>query len=260
MICQRRNLARVAAPAGGGAGPAGGDFLLFPVLHLDCQGAVAVDHEAGPIEHQFILSADAVDIGQRQIVIDRAALGHAVDPQGILVDLIRAAIDAEQQFGAEFGQMAAHVRMPDILADRQADHHPAKHHGFRKRARLEQPHFIEGAIVRQFVLEPDRRDLPLVQQGHAVVQVTVDHEDRADQHGRAAVCRGLGQRFKLSRCPLDQGRFQHQVFRRIADQLHFGENDQVRACRPRPFARGQHGGGIAGDIADGLVQLGKRDG
>ena len=156
--------------------------------------------------------------------------------------------------------MAADIGVPDILADRQADHHPPEHHRFGQRAGLEQPHLVEGAVVGQLVLEADRRDLALVEQGHPVVEVAVDHEDRADQHRRPAIGRNAGHALQLLGSALDQRGFQHQILGRIADQLHFREDDQVGPGGPGPLARGEHRPGIAGNIADRLVQLGKRDG
>ncbi len=56
-----------------------------------------------------------------------------------------------------------------------------------------------------------------------------------------------------------QGGLQYQVFRRIADELQFREDDKVRALRSRFRPPFEHGVGIALEVAHGLVQLGERD-
>ena len=65
----------------------------------------------------------------------RQPLQAVADPLGGLVvegdaanaDDVRVALArAQEQFGAEIGQMFADIRVPDILANRHANHHPAK--------------------------------------------------------------------------------------------------------------------------------------
>ena len=74
-----------------------------------------------------------------------APTGHAFDPQGILVDFVRAAVDADQQLGPEVRQVAADIGMPDVLADRQADQHALEPDRFGQGAGLEQADLVEGA-------------------------------------------------------------------------------------------------------------------
>ena len=257
MLSQFGQLALITAPALCGAGPMGRDLLLFPVGHLHRQAAITVDDEAGTIEHQFVLPADPVEVGQRKPVIDRAALGHAIDPQRVLVDFIGAAVDADQQLGSEVGQMPADIGVPDILADRQSDHHAFEYDRFGQRAGLEQADLIKRAVVGQLVLQPDRGDLAAVEQSHAVVQIAIDHKDRANKHRRAGRGGGLSQIFQFGGGAFDQRGFEYQILGRIADQLHFGENDQIGPGGLGPCAGGQHCGGITSDIADRLVQLGE---
>src|SRR5690606_19571739 len=135
--------------------------------------------------------------GERQAGIECPALRYAVNAQGILVDLIGAAIDADEHFCTEIGKVTADFRLPDILADRHADHHPSKYDRLWRWAGLEQADFIKRAIVRQLTLEADRRDLAAVEQRHTIMQRPVLHEDAADQHRRAAVRSGIGQPLKL---------------------------------------------------------------
>ena len=233
--------------------------MLLPDLHLHRQVAIAVDHEAGPVEHQFILPANAVDIGQRQATFGGAALGHAIDPQRVLVDLVGAAVGAQQNFRAAPGKVAANRRVPYILADRHPQQHPAKGHRLGQGSGVKQPHLVKGAVVWQFVLVAQRGHLAAIEQRHAVIEHPVGGKDAADQHRRAAIGGGLGQQFQLHGGAFDQRGLQHQVFGRIADQAQFGENHQVGPGGGGAPACGQHRGGVGGKVANRLVELGKRD-
>ena len=55
-----------------------------------------------------------------------------------------------------------------------------------------------------------------------------------------------------------EGRLEHQILGRIAGNEKLGENDNIGALRRRFRARAAHFLGIAGDIADGAIEL--RDG
>jgi hypothetical protein len=149
------------------------------------------------------------------------------------------------------------ARLPDVLADRHADHGSAKDDRLGKRAGLEQPHLVERAVIGQLVLEADRGHLALVEQRDAVVQRAVLDEHRTHQHRRAAVRRRRRQRIELGRRALDESGLEDQVLGRIADQLQLGKDDEVGALRL--LTRGEHRGGVAGDVADRLVELGEGD-
>ena len=236
--------------------PDGVDHSLFPVRHLHPKRAFRADDEARPVEHDLILPADAVEISKRNAGIDRAALGDAVDAQLVLVDLVRAAVDAQEDIRALRCQMAADFGLPDILADRQAQHDALERHRLGQRAGQEIALLVEGAIVGQFHLEAHRRYFALIEQRHAVVQGPVAHENRADQHRRSAVSRRRRQRLDRDSGALDQRGLQDQVLRRIADQLHLGIDDEVDALGPLPDS--EHRRRVGGKIADFLIELSKR--
>ena len=155
--------------------------------------------------------------------------------------------------------MLADAGVPDILADRHADHRAAKDHRLRQGAGLEQAHFVESAVIGQLVLEADGGNLALIQQGHAIVQGAIGHEHTAHQHGRASAGGGRGQVLQLGGGALHQGGFQHQILGRIADEVQLGKGDEIRAILPRARPRAKHGSGIAGEVPHRLVHLGERD-
>jgi len=115
-----------------------------------------------------------------------------------------------------------------------------------------------GAIG-QFMLEPDRGHLALIQQRHPIIQRAIGHKHTAHQHRRAALRRRLRHRLQFRRRPRHKAGLEHQIFGRIADQLQFGEHDQIGPRLLGAIPRGEHPGSIAGQIAHGLVQLGERD-
>ena len=70
----------------------------------------------------------------------------------------------------------------------------------------------------------------------------------------------------LARQRLDRGaagrlerRLEHQVFRRIAGDEQLGKRHEIGAQRGRLVARAAHLVGIAGDVADGRIELRQRD-
>ena len=104
------------------------------------------------------------------------------------------------------------------------------------------------------MLLADRHDFTAIKQGYNIIEPVGFFQDRTHQHCRTAVCCCSGQPIKLlRRCLLECG-LQHQVFCRIADQLLFGKEDQVRlpSLRP-PF---EHGIGVGFQVAHALVELG----
>ncbi len=119
--------------------------------------------------------------------------------------------------------------------------------------------FVEYAVIRQVDLESDGGDAALVQQGAGVVELAVLDPGRADQDGRPAIGgfprelldRGAAGRLKC--------RLQNQVFRRIAGNEQFRQNDQIGAIGASLHARGACLGGIARDVTHRRVQLGQRD-
>src|SRR3546814_8575210 len=78
-----------------------------------------------PYTTLFRSSADAVEEDQRQFRLRDAAPENLRQPALVLVDLIGAAVDRNQQLGALRGEMPAHGRQTAILADRQPELDPA---------------------------------------------------------------------------------------------------------------------------------------
>ena len=257
IIILLAELAGRAGPAARPTRPLRQSDRIVPIGQLVRQRAGGVQHKRRAIEHQFILPANAVQIDERQAGFHHTGDGE-VQPAIILAHFERAAIGHDQQFRAGFGQAFAYVRRPHVLAHRHADAHPTQVHWARQGPGAEQAFFVERAVIGQIMLAGDASDAAAIQQQHGVVEHAVLRPRRADQQRRAAVRRGLRQPLHLHLRRFDQRRFQHQIFRRIADDGQFGGDQQIG--RRHQSARGQYGIGIAGQIAHAGVQLGKGDG
>ncbi len=121
--------------------------------------------------------------------------------------------------------------------------------------RLEVALLVEDAVVRQPQLAVDAGDLAVGEHGRGVVDVVgvlgeADDRDDVDRLG--------GQVGKGSGRLVEEVRLEQQVLGRVAGQRQLGEDDQRRAA----LARLDGGGGdpvrVAGDVADGRVDLRER--
>ena len=96
---ERVGLARHAAPASRSALPIGDQQRFVPVAQLHDALAVGVDDEGRAVEHQLVLAADAVEIGDRKRRLQRAAANQPI-ALVVLVELVGAAVGHQQHLGA----------------------------------------------------------------------------------------------------------------------------------------------------------------
>jgi hypothetical protein len=254
---ERVDLTFVAVPAVRAALPLGHRQRFFPVGQLVGERPVAVQHEAGAVEHDLVLPADAVEEDERQAGFGDTLCRDLAGAEVVLVDLIRAAVRRDEKLGALRPQVRADRREPDVLADRQGELDAAPFDDARQRAGGEPALLVEGAIVGQFVLAGGGDDPTPIDQVKDVVEPPFFGEHRTDDHRRAAIGAGLDETVDLfGRAPVER-RLQHQILGRVADQLEFGEDDQV--CGAGLRAPLQHRVGVGREIADALADLDKSD-
>jgi hypothetical protein len=199
---------------------------------------------------------ELVEIGQRQTGLAHAR-GRQLQAHIFLAGLERRAIGDDEDFRAGLGQRIGDGLCPDILADRHAQHHAAHDDWRRQGPGGENALFVEHAVIGQVMLEAQRGDLAAVQQRHGIVELAVLNPGGAHQDRGAAVGGILGQCFHGGAGVFLQGRLQHQVLGRIADDEEFGEQDYVGALRGG--AGGAGAGQVARDVAHHGIELGKRD-
>ena len=100
-------------------------------------------------------------------------------------------------------------------------------------------------------------DLAAIKQCHSVEQMPAIGKDRTDEHRRAAIRSGRRQPDKLCLGACNQGGFQHQILRRITNELQFRKKDKISVCRL--CTPGKHCIGIAAKITNPLGNLDKGD-
>ena len=98
-----------------------------------------------------------------------------------------------------------------------------------------------------------------VEQRIGVVEAAVLDPGQPDEHRRAAVGGLARERLAGLAADILEGRLQDEILGRIAGEEELGEHDHVGAEPGRLGARLAHLGGVAGDVADGRVELRERD-
>ena len=148
-----------------------GDFFAKR-RQLRGERPVGIERERCAFKHELVLSADLVDVEQRQV-----RLNHPRDRDvEALVDdaaAVGRTVRHQQNFAAGLGDALDRVRPPDVLADRNADANTAKNHRTRCGAWGEHPLLVEHAVVRQIDLEAQGGDATALDQRRRVVELAV---------------------------------------------------------------------------------------
>ena len=146
--------------------------------------------------------------------------------------------------------MGGHLRLPDVLADRDTQAQAAEVDRFGEGPGHEHTLLIEDAVVREVMLE-SKRCLPVGDEGRGVVN-TGSGAPRKRDHQADAACRALAFEFVEGRGRgLEQCGAQHQILRRVADEHEFGEDNQVGTLGGRRIAGPAHECCVAADVSDG---------
>ena len=131
-----------------------------------------VDHEAVPVKHQLVLTADGITERQVTTVVE------ATCPQDLfafraLPSLIRRCGDVHKHLGSAIHHRALRrpARIPEVLADRHADPDTVHVQNQRVCAGCEVSLFIEHAVIGQVALSVDGSDLPPRNHGRRVKEV-----------------------------------------------------------------------------------------
>ncbi len=231
---------------------------LGELRHLEGQRPVAVEPEGATVEDQFVLPAALVDVDHRQPGLDDAGDRYLLAGVGLALPIGRA-VGNDQQFGPCFKEAFADLLEPDVLADRQAKPQATESDRPRQGSGLEDPEFVEYAVVGKLDLVAERLNLACVEQRHGIVDLAALGPWRADHHTGAAV--GGVRREILDRLParILEGRLQHQVFRRVAGDKEFRERHEIGARGGCRVSRRPRLLEVAVNIADYGIKLGDGD-
>ncbi len=236
-----------------------GDDAFAERRKLEGERAVGIEAERTAVEHDLVLSADGVEIDQRQAALDHAR-DRDVEPHLRLVAMVGRAVRHQQDLAAGLRDAFDDVRPPDVLADRNTDAHALEHDRARHWPRRKHPLLVEHAVVRQIDLVARRSDLAAFKVEIGVVELAVVHPGHADQHGRTVVRRLARERFDRRPARRLEGGLEYEVLGHVARDEQLGENNEIGALLFRLRARLAHFLRVAGDIADSRIELRERDG
>ncbi len=229
-----------------------------------------VDDERVAVEHELVLAADHVDVGERAAGLARAS-GAQREPDVVLVALVRRAVDDDEQTGAG----GAHLRdrsavLPEVLADGEGDVDAVDAHDRGARAGDEVAVLVEDAVVGQVVLGVAGDDASAVEDGGGVLRRAAraaeavvgvgDAVEVADHHDQPTEALGLepgGEGVERGAARVLERRPQREVLDRVAGEHHLGERDEVGTRRRRLVRPGHDQVRVAREVADGRVDLGE---
>ncbi len=260
----RRHLAR-RRPRAGVAQARGPRGLDVDVAHQELLGelrragdhvAVVVDHERVTVEDQLVLAADERAEGHRGEAVARA-LGDHLLALAALAGLVGRGGDVEHQPRA--GQrLVGHRRTgdPDVLADGEADLDPVDLDDRPAGAALEVAQLVEDPVVGQVDLAVDGLQAAVCQHRRGVVDVVGALGEADERHDALRVGRDpLDRRPRVGQEVL----LEQQVLGRVAGDRQLGEERELRAGLARARELLANLGLVAGDVADGGVDLGEGD-
>ncbi|ETC87142.1 hypothetical protein XHC_3373 [Xanthomonas hortorum pv. carotae str. M081] len=189
-------------------------------------GAVGIGHHRCAVEHQRVLPADHVEIGNR-----RPALAGALGQQGIalrvLAALVRRGIGHQHQLGAGLHGLCERLGKPQVLADHHAHLHALDrdHAVVAIRIHVEIAALVEHRVVGQLALAIGRRDASVAQHAGCVVDHAAGTLRPADHHHDPTRAGGDAcQRFFAMRQKTGP---QQQIFRWVAADRQLGKQHDV---------------------------------
>jgi hypothetical protein len=166
-------LARIAKPGGVGGGwiDIAHHELLAELRAPGNQLAVLVHDEAVPVENQLVLAADEVAEGDVGEIVPSPLHEHPL-PLDALSAVIGRGGDVHDHLRARERLVAGRgARLPDVLADREADRRAVDADHRRHVAHLEVAVLVEHTVVGEKHLAVDRLHAPVGQHRKRVVDV-----------------------------------------------------------------------------------------
>src|SRR3954469_21140158 len=220
--------------------------------------ALTVDRHAVAVEHELVLAADHVAEQD-----DRRVVAGALDQHALALERLAGVVRRGRQVhdplpARERLGRGGRARLPDVLADRQADRHAVQLDQRGLRARLEVARLVEDAVVGQEHLAVDRLDAALGEYRTRVVYVLTALGE-ADEGHQVAVLGLARELLERGARAVHEVRLQEEVLGRVAGQGQLGEHDELRALVARAADPLLDLPGVALDVAHGGVDLGERD-
>ena len=219
--------------------------------------AAGVDDHRAAVEHELVLTADGVDVGDGDTVVDGAGGEHA-RAVGAAAAVVGRGADVDAELSAAAGHAGEGLaRIPDVLADADAEGEVAGAvDGYAAPGR-EVALLVEDAVVGEAALVAGVDLAAAGEDGGGVVGVAVAPVDEPhhsdDAGGRGG--EGSGGAARL----LAEGAAQEQVLGGIAGDGELGEGDDGAASLTGGGDGGADAVAVAVDVADGGVELREGD-
>ncbi len=211
-----------------------------------------IHHEGRAVEHQFVLSSDAIGIDERQPGFSGTG-AHLLTPFSVLPSVVRRPVGHDNDLRARLPRLPRGARVPDILADQEAEHRAVDVDDARCAARFEIALLIEHRVVWKLLLAVGGRHATVGEHRERVVAFSIVPFGKADDDRRAADTGG--ERGEPAGAGSEKCRAQQQVFGRIAAERKLGRHDKSRASALGLPHRRQYRRTIAGEIPQHLIQL-----
>jgi hypothetical protein len=214
---------------------------------------LGVERDRAAVEHELVLTADHVQIDDRQ-----ACLGDALGEQrlalALLGDMIGRAVADEDDLGAGRAHRSAGLGLPNILTDRQAQLHTAELDDRRAAAGREIALLVEHGVVRQHDLAVPRDDLLVIEERGGIVDRRAVVLRKAHVGGDALDA--LSQALERGLDPQPHAAMEQQILGRIAAQGQLREDHEVAVeLVARTCGSLEHSLGIGADRTDVGVDL-----
>jgi hypothetical protein len=219
--------------------------------------------EAPAVEDQLVAHADGVHEGDRAAVAARRPEPLARDP-----DAERRGDEGEQHLGAPRREVGGRVGriplVPDVLADERARARPRHVERLARAARQEPPGLEEDLVRRQEPLglhvgdRTPREEERGVRERRVLWQPLGRAGEAPDEAGRPrrSPPRRLAPRLEGGR---HEPRVEEEVARRVADEGHLREDDDVGAVLPRAGLRRHEGVEVPREVPDARLDLREAD-
>ena len=158
--------------------------LLFELSAAGEHAAFGVAHERVAVEHELVLAADRVQVGDGDQVVGGARGDHARPVEG-LPAVVGRGVDVDAELGAaERHRIERQAGIPDVFADADAERDwvgPGRAVDGHSTARREVAFLIEHAVVGQAALVVGVDPAAIDEQGGGVVSIAIAPIHEADR-------------------------------------------------------------------------------
>ncbi len=239
--------------------------LVADEIDIDCEDiffemrstlndfAILIHDERAAIEYELILTADHVQVHDRQLYVLNALSDDALTAL-LVVERVRRSVDHHEQLRACRLRRAGGARLPNVFADQKRRSNAVEIDDAGVLAVLEIALLVEYRVVRQLLLAVVRERLTLSNEDRRIEDALGGVLGIADENCNPVSFRAyaLDRRGDLPA----QALVKQQVLRRIAAQRELGEEHDI-GVEPlaRVHRRVENTLCVAGDISDKKIEL-----